>query len=282
VLLPAAGGVRNRQQKIPPHMVAEGSTVAGMLERMAALIVDARRAQHAGDVLSAAAPCARRQRSVCRWAGSLAPSFPGGYPRDDTARSPSISQWAAAWRTVMAARIADLHGCCSDATMIAAAHRGATMIAPARPPDEVTGPIVRPHPPAREATMLATGKHTAPGRFTVIGAIATTAAFGACASGDSRALPAAVVRDSAGITIVESAAAAAARPAGWTLADRPDLVIGVAEGAPEYQLFRVTGSSSTISARVSRCSAPTARSAASSRRPRSSAASSAASTPAAW
>lgn len=51
----------------------------------------------------------------------------------------------------------------------------------------------------------------------------------------------AVVRDSAGVTIVEIPAALEDRPLGWTLAEDPDLVIGVAEGEEAYQLFRPTG-----------------------------------------
>ncbi len=47
------------------------------------------------------------------------------------------------------------------------------------------------------------------------------------------------VRDSAGIEIVESSTGAWGEGSGWTLADAPELDIGVLEGAEEYQLFRV-------------------------------------------
>jgi len=49
----------------------------------------------------------------------------------------------------------------------------------------------------------------------------------------------AVVRDSAGITIVENAAPVWPEGRGWRVADDPSLTIGVLEGPEEYQLFRV-------------------------------------------
>lgn len=65
----------------------------------------------------------------------------------------------------------------------------------------------------------------------------------AAACGDPAAGSASpVVRDSAGITIVENPAAAAETDLGWTVAPRPSLVVGVVEGAPAYQLHQVTGS----------------------------------------
>jgi len=48
-----------------------------------------------------------------------------------------------------------------------------------------------------------------------------------------------VVRDSAGITIVENAAPVWPESQGWRVADEPSLTIGVLEGPEEYQLFRV-------------------------------------------
>ena len=48
-----------------------------------------------------------------------------------------------------------------------------------------------------------------------------------------------VVRDSAGITIVENHAAAWTDEDAWTLADEPLLSIGALDGPEEYQLFRV-------------------------------------------
>ena len=50
--------------------------------------------------------------------------------------------------------------------------------------------------------------------------------------------PEAVVRDSAGVTIVENPAPSDATPV-WRVADEPSLDIGVVEGAAEYQLERV-------------------------------------------
>ncbi len=50
-----------------------------------------------------------------------------------------------------------------------------------------------------------------------------------------------VVRDSAGITIVENHAAAWTDGNAWTLAADPSLSIGALEGPEEYQLFRVSG-----------------------------------------
>jgi len=47
------------------------------------------------------------------------------------------------------------------------------------------------------------------------------------------------VRDSAGITIVESAAPAWNEAQAWRLSEEPALSIGVEDGPPEYQLFRV-------------------------------------------
>jgi hypothetical protein len=49
------------------------------------------------------------------------------------------------------------------------------------------------------------------------------------------------VRDSAGIQIAESTAPAWRDGQGWNLSAAPTLDIGVVEGAPEYQLTRVTG-----------------------------------------
>ncbi|HUE97045.1 MAG TPA: hypothetical protein VMN39_10315 [Longimicrobiaceae bacterium] len=57
------------------------------------------------------------------------------------------------------------------------------------------------------------------------------------ASGDA-AQP--VVRDSAGITIVENPAPGAADAPLWRVPEEPSVAIGTAEGPPETQLFRVT------------------------------------------
>jgi len=51
----------------------------------------------------------------------------------------------------------------------------------------------------------------------------------------------AMVRDSAGIRIVENTSPQWGAEAAWRFADAPNLDIGVFEGDPEYQLFRVNG-----------------------------------------
>jgi hypothetical protein len=50
-----------------------------------------------------------------------------------------------------------------------------------------------------------------------------------------------VVRDSAGVRIVESSPDLEFRPLGWRVAEEPDLAIGMAAGDDEYQLFAVEG-----------------------------------------
>lgn len=62
-----------------------------------------------------------------------------------------------------------------------------------------------------------------------------------CASettSDGVGIPEATVRDSAGVTIVENAPLPADPPT-WTLGSDPLVGVGVLEGEPEYQLFRV-------------------------------------------
>jgi len=61
--------------------------------------------------------------------------------------------------------------------------------------------------------------------------------FLACAGGEAGG-SGATVRDSLGIEIVESSDAAWESGSGWTLAEAPEIDIGVLEGAEEYQLFR--------------------------------------------
>lgn len=63
------------------------------------------------------------------------------------------------------------------------------------------------------------------------------AAGTACASGEEDR-PAATVRDSAGIEIVENAAAVYPSPQ-WGISQEPALAIGVLEGDPDYQLYQV-------------------------------------------
>lgn len=63
--------------------------------------------------------------------------------------------------------------------------------------------------------------------------------FGAVACGGADAGDIAMVRDSAGVRIVENRFEQG--DLGWKLAPAPDLSIGVLEGPPEEQLFRVSG-----------------------------------------
>jgi hypothetical protein len=62
-----------------------------------------------------------------------------------------------------------------------------------------------------------------------------------CGGEGANGATAVVVRDSAGITIVESPAELAERDAGWTVASEPELSVGVVEGDDVYQLFRIQG-----------------------------------------
>jgi hypothetical protein len=48
-----------------------------------------------------------------------------------------------------------------------------------------------------------------------------------------------LVRDSAGVTIVESIEGLWAEGEGWTISGEPALTIGVDEGPEEYSLFQV-------------------------------------------
>lgn len=48
-------------------------------------------------------------------------------------------------------------------------------------------------------------------------------------------------RDSAGVTIVESAVDPDATHSGWFLADQASLTIGTLAGSPEFQFFRIAG-----------------------------------------
>jgi hypothetical protein len=63
----------------------------------------------------------------------------------------------------------------------------------------------------------------------------------AACGGDARAAGGPVVRDSAGVQIVENTAPAWRDGEGWTVAAEPLLDIGVADGAPEYQFGEVAG-----------------------------------------
>lgn len=61
-----------------------------------------------------------------------------------------------------------------------------------------------------------------------------------CGGGGSSS-PGFQVRDSAGVTVVENTAPRWGEDAGWSLSERPSTSIGVLEGDPEDQLFRVRG-----------------------------------------
>jgi hypothetical protein len=63
----------------------------------------------------------------------------------------------------------------------------------------------------------------------------------AACGGDARAAGGPVVRDSAGVQIVENTAPAWRDGEGWTVAAEPTVDIGVADGAPEYQFGQVAG-----------------------------------------
>jgi len=59
-----------------------------------------------------------------------------------------------------------------------------------------------------------------------------------------------VVRDSAGVRIVENSGPAWAEGAGWRLSAEPVLTIGAAEAEPEYQMFGVRGISRLSDGRI--------------------------------
>lgn len=69
---------------------------------------------------------------------------------------------------------------------------------------------------------------------------AVLAGLAACGA-DVDDSPGSVVRDSAGVTIVESTRPAWEEGDAWRVSDSPLVDIGVLDGAPEYQLFRVAG-----------------------------------------
>lgn len=69
-------------------------------------------------------------------------------------------------------------------------------------------------------------------------ATASLATFAAC-GGESAGSSGAVIRDSAGIQIVENTAPLWAEGEGWVLSDEPVLSIGELEGDPDYQLYQV-------------------------------------------
>ncbi|HLU24600.1 MAG TPA: hypothetical protein VKZ58_02765 [Longimicrobiales bacterium] len=75
-------------------------------------------------------------------------------------------------------------------------------------------------------------------RLTPLLALAASAVAAACGAGDAR--EPVVVQDSAGVRIIESRAPAW-QPGRLRVAEEPVLSIGMVDGPPEYQLFRVTG-----------------------------------------
>jgi hypothetical protein len=81
---------------------------------------------------------------------------------------------------------------------------------------------------------------TAGGPAVALAVLAVAPLIIACGA-ESAASVSAVVRDSAGIRIVENSAPQWGPEDAWDVADAPSLDIGVFEGEPEYQLFRVTG-----------------------------------------
>lgn len=90
--------------------------------------------------------------------------------------------------------------------------------------------------------MISRSVGTGAASTTAAGAVLLLLCAGAC-DGDRAASSAntATVRDSAGVTIVESAAPAWAAGEEWTLSAEPMLAIGLAAGADEYLLDRVRG-----------------------------------------
>jgi hypothetical protein len=63
---------------------------------------------------------------------------------------------------------------------------------------------------------------------------------GVACAGDDSSRRDSTIRDSAGVTIVESARASWEADGQWTISAEPQLDIGVAEGAAEYQLYRAS------------------------------------------
>jgi len=81
-------------------------------------------------------------------------------------------------------------------------------------------------------------------RTTALAALAVVAACGDAGGG-----PAAAVRDSAGVTIVENPATLAERPL-WTVAPEPLVAIGALEGEDAYQLSQVSGAGRLSDGRI--------------------------------
>ena len=77
---------------------------------------------------------------------------------------------------------------------------------------------------------------------TVVALLCLGMLSGGCGGmGDASTQPRSVVRDSAGVTIVENGRPAPDSRLGWQVSATPTVSIGVSEGDPNYELFGVTG-----------------------------------------
>ena len=77
---------------------------------------------------------------------------------------------------------------------------------------------------------------------TVVALLCLGMLSGGCGGmGDASTQPRSVVRDSAGVTIVENGRPAPDSRLGWQVSATPTVSIGVIEGDPNYELFGVTG-----------------------------------------
>jgi hypothetical protein len=85
---------------------------------------------------------------------------------------------------------------------------------------------------------------------------AFSASLGACGTADVRAGEV-VVRDSAGVTIVENDRPVWRSGDGWTVAERPSLSIGMLDGPEEYQLDGVAGARRLSDGRIAVANAGT-------------------------
>jgi len=81
------------------------------------------------------------------------------------------------------------------------------------------------------------------------GAICIALLLGACGAGE-RAATGPVVRDSAGITIVENSSPVWTETTRWRVAPEPEVEIGVLEGEEAYQLNRVSGATVLSDGRI--------------------------------
>ena len=86
--------------------------------------------------------------------------------------------------------------------------------------------------------LLLSHPHTAMRAIRLVSLLVMMIPLAACGGGDAEE-EAAVVRDSAGIQIVENRGGGWGEREGWRLSDEPAVQIGVAEGDPDYQMDRV-------------------------------------------